>query len=34
MFEKIWKDPVWSKVISVVILAIGSVIYAKFKSYY
>ncbi|MGX9987583.1 hypothetical protein [Soonwooa buanensis] len=34
MIEKIWKDPVWSKVISVIIVAIGGLILAKAKSYY
>lgn len=34
MFNKIWKDPVWSKVISVIIIAIGGLIYAKINSVY
>jgi len=29
MFVKIWKDPVWSKVISVIIVGIAGLIYAK-----
>lgn len=34
MFEKIWKDPVWSKVISVIIIGIAGLIYAKVRSIY
>lgn len=34
MFEKIWKDPVWSKVISVIIIGIAGLIYAKINSIY
>ena len=34
MFEKIWKDSVWSKVISVIIVAILGLIYAKITSIY
>src|SRR5690554_4711930 len=32
MMKQVWKDPVWSKVISVGILAVLSLIYAKTKS--
>jgi hypothetical protein len=32
MFKRIWKDPVWSKVIAGVLLAVGSLIYALIKS--
>ena len=32
MIKKIWKDPVWSKVIAVGIIALISLIYAKIKS--
>jgi hypothetical protein len=32
MIKKIWKDPVWSKVIAAIIIAIISVVYAKIKS--
>lgn len=34
MISKIWKDPVWSKVISVIFVALGGVILAKIKSAY
>jgi hypothetical protein len=32
MFKKIWKDPVWSKVIAGIILAIGSLLVVWIKS--
>ena len=32
MFKKIWSDPVWSKVISVGIIGVISLIYAFIKS--
>ena len=32
MIKKIWKDPVWSKVIAVGIIGLISIIYAKVKS--
>jgi hypothetical protein len=32
MLKRIWKDPVWSKVIAVGIIAIISLLYAKIKS--
>ena len=32
MIKKIWKDPVWSKVIAAIIFAVISLIYAKIKS--
>ena len=31
-FQKIWKDPVWSKVIAAIIIAIASVVYSFFAS--
>jgi hypothetical protein len=32
MFKKIWKDPVWSKVIAGIILALGSLLFVWIKS--
>lgn len=34
MIEKIWKDPVWSKVISFIIIAIGTLLYNYIISLY
>ena len=32
MIKKIWTDPVWSKVISVAIIALGTTVYSAFES--
>jgi len=34
LFKRIWTDPVWSKVISAILIAIGTAIFISIKSYY